>query len=224
MFAPSNILKDLNRLESEYSCISKNIILLEGSLSDYKKELTQLQAKHNVLATEFKIKQQNMSLKRTYRNILKLKCKYLSELIIGVINHKEVSLNNTEKNYIIKDLFGWLEDNYSIKFRRQEDYITFEKFYKDHINIGYKDIDMRIHDDYVLIHADYYFRGEHDDTIDFIIPLKVLNKVETLEKDFAEFLNNLIQKKEELKKEQRKKAEQREYAQFLRLKEKFENK
>ena len=145
------------------------------------------------------------------------------ELSSGVINHERFAPNDAEKNYAIKDLFGWLENNYSIKFRRQENYITFEKFYKDHINIGYKDIDIRIHDNHVLIHADYYFRGEHDDTIDFIIPLKVLSKVETLEKDLTGFLNHLIQKQEDFKKEQRKKAEQREYAQFLKLKEKFEN-
>ena len=202
----------------------KDIILLENSLADYKMELEQLREKYNVENIEDEIKKKNSLQRETYSNIIKAKYKYVAELVFSALN-MEIFSSYIPKEKTKQRFFKWLSDTYGIVYHQYYHFTEFETFYKDYIDdINYKDIDVCYDNVSVKIYAEYYFRGECDDKVEFIVPINTLNNIDVLLDEFKQYFEMLITEKDEADKARAIEVEQREYAQFLKLKEKFGNK
>ena len=223
MFETVKIPEHLKELNTEYKALDKDIISLENSLSNYKTELEQLREKYNAENIEDEIKKKSSLQSKTYGNIIKIKYKYVAELVLSALNIEIVSSYSLKKKN--KERFlKWLSDTYGIVYEQYYHFIDFETFYKDYVDIDYKDIDINYDNVSAEIYAEYYFRGECDDKVKFIVPIHTLNKIDILADEFKQYLEALIKEKEEADKEMAIKVEQQEYAQFLRLKEKFGSK
>lgn len=223
MFETVKIPEHLKELNAEYKALDKDIISLENSLSNYKTELEQLREKYNAENIEDEIKKKNSLQRKTYGNIIKAKYKYVAELVLSALNIEIVSSYSSKKKNKER-FFKWLSDTYGIVYEQYYHFTDFETFYKDYVDIDYKDIDINYDNVSAEIYAEYYFRGECDDKVKFIVPMHTLNKIDTLADEFKQYLETLIKEKEEADKEMAIKVEQQEYAQFLRLKEKFGDK
>lgn len=221
MFETIKIPEYLEELNDKYKVLDKDVILLENSLSDYKMELEQLREKYNVKTIEDEIKKKNSLQRKTYDNIIKAKYKYVAELVFSALNKEIFS------SYISKEkerFFKWLSDTYGIAYTQFYNFISFETFYKDYVDIDYKDIDIDYDNISAKIYAEYYFRGECDDKVEFAVPINTLNKIDILADEFKQYFERLAKEKDDADKARAIEAEQREYAQFLKLKEKFGNK
>lgn len=208
----------INEIKEEYKQKEKTLIFLENSLAEYKEELDALRKKYNFYEIDKKIDEvfkQRMELRD---NLYKAKFKYISDIIYNVFQ-KNIFKDKNER----KVFFKWLYENYKIKYDAYYHYIDYDTFYNDYIKGNYKDIELEENSLGVYIQAEFYFRGELDDKVEFSIPFNVLNDFDNFEKNIKEYFN-LRQKEIEKENEEKKiKKEQAEYELFLKLKEKFEN-
>jgi hypothetical protein len=223
MFEIVKIPEHLKELNAEYESLDKDIISLENSLADYKAELEQLREKHNAEIIECEIKKKSSLQRKTFDNIIKVKYKYVAELVLSMLNNENLS-SYASKRKDRERFFKWLSDTHGIIYEQCYHFTDFETFYNDYIDIDYKNIDISYDNVSAEIYAEYYFRGECDDKVKFIIPRYTLNKIDTLADEFNQYLETIIKEKEEVAKANAIKTEQQEYAQFLRLKEKFGDK
>lgn len=212
----------LEELNNKYKVFNKDIIFLENSLLDYKMELEQLQKKYNVKTIEEEIREQKSLQYKIYLNILRAKYKYVADLVYSVLDTELFTSYNSGKKESEK-FFKWLFNTYGIKYENYYHFIEFKTFYKDYIDINYESIDIDYDNVLVEVYAEYYFRGACEDKVKFIIPISTLNKINVLTDEFKKYIEVIIKEKEETDKTKAIKNEQLEYAQFLRLKEKFEN-
>lgn len=214
----SEQLKELNNIREK---AIKEMNLLEVSLNDYKTELKQLRKKYNVDEIEKQISEQFNLKDNSYENILKLKYKYIVDLIFNILNADFFNTYASDKQKK-KIFFEWLFVNYKIKYYAAYDFICFETFYADYLNLNYKDIDISWDNRTIKASEEYYFRGELDDKVTFEIPMSVIDKVETVAEKINNYVQAIIKKEEVARRLEKEKIEKQEYEQFLRLKEKYE--
>ena len=211
-------LKELNNIREK---ARKQMISLEVSLNDYKTELAQLREKYNVDEIEKQFSEQFNLKHNSYENILKLKYKYIADLIYKIIN-SEILTKYSLRNKEVDNFFNWLFENYKIRYKRACNFIDFKTFYEDYLNETYSIIDIIYNNIEVKVYAEYWFRNEIDDEVELIIPISILDKIETVSDEINNYLDNLITEKEEEKRLEKEEREKQEYEHFLRLKEKYE--
>lgn len=219
----SEFCKELKELNNIHEKAIKEMNLLEVSLNDYKTELKQLREKYNVDEIEKQISEQFKLKHNSYENIIRIKYKYIADLIFNILNVKFFNTYASD-NQKKKEFFEWLFVNYKIKYYAAYSFISFETFYADYLNSNYKNIDISWDNRSVKAYEEYYFRNELDDKVTFEIPMSVIDKVETVAEKINNYVQTVIKKEEEARRLEKEKIEKQEYEQFLRLKEKYENK
>ena len=217
----SEFCKELKELNIIHDKATKQMNLLNVSLNDYKTELEQLREKYNVGEIEKQISEQFNLKHNSYENILKLKYKYIADLIYKIIN-SEILTKYSSRNKEVDNFLNWLFENYKIRYKRSCNFIDFKTFYEDYLNETYSIIDIIYNNIEVKVYAEYWFRNELDDEVEFIIPISILDKIETVSDEINNYLDNLITEKEEEKRLEKEKSEKQEYEQYLKLKEKYE--
>lgn len=213
----------INEIEEECKQKEKIFISIENNLSEYNIELEKLKEKYNVYEIDTKrseIFKQRMDLRD---NLYKAKFKYISDIIYNSLQ-KYIFPDYISKNEERKKFLKWLYENYKIKYDSYYDYIEFETFYDSYIKGNYKDVELEENSSGVYIQAEFYFRGELDDKVEFSIPFNVLKNFDNFEKNIDEYYNARFEQIIEDEKEKNAKKEQAEYELFLKLKGKFENK
>ena len=213
----------INEIEEEYKQKEKTLISLENSLAEYKEELDALREKYNVYEIDKKIDEffkQRMELRD---NLYKAQFKYISDIIYNSLQ-KYIFPAYISKNEERKKFLKWLYENYKIKYNSYSDYIEFETFYDSYIKGNYKDVELEENSSGVYIQAEFYFRGELDDKVEFSIPFHIFKDMDNFEKSVDEYYNARFEQIIEDEKEKNAKKEQAEYELFLKLKGKFENK
>ena len=212
----------INEINEEYKQKEKHLISLENSLAEYKEELDALREKYNVYEIDKKkdeIFKQRMELRD---NLYKAKFKYISDIIYNSLQ-KYIFPDYISKQEERKKFFKWLYENYKIKYDAYYNYIEFDYFYDSYIKGNYKDIELEENNSGVYIQAEFYFRGELDDKVEFSIPFQILKDIDNFEKSVDEYFNVRFEQIIEDEKERNAKKEQAEYELFLKLKGKFEN-
>ena len=212
----------INEIKEEYKQKEKTLISLENNLSEYNIELEKLKEKYNFYEIDTKrseIFKQRMELKD---NLYKAQFKYISDIIYNSLQ-KYIFPDYISKKEERKKFLKWLYENYKIKYDSYYDYIEFETFYNSYIKGNYKDVELEENSLGVYIQAEFYFRGELDDKVEFSIPFNVLKNFDNFEKSVDEYFNVRFEQIIEDEKEKNAKKEQAEYELFLKLKGKFEN-
>ena len=211
----------INEINEEYKQKEKHLISLENSLAEYKEELDALREKYNFYKIDKEkdeIFKQRMELRD---NLYKAKFKYISDVIFNSLQ-KYIFPDHISKNEERKKFLKWLYETYKIKYDSYYDYIEFETFYNSYIQGNYKDIELEENSLGVYIQAEFYFRGELDDKVEFSIPFQILKDMDNFEKSVDEYFNVRFEQIIEDEKEKNAKKEQAEYELFLKLKGKFE--
>lgn len=216
----------LNPLTKQYEGYTQTIETLDAKLNDYRAELATLKNKYDVTAIEKEISKNNLQKNKTKNKIMTIKYRYIAKLIYDKICYREDGVfNRNDKN---ASFFKWLYETFKIKYKREWNFIDYETFYVDYIQ-EHKDIDEDLdlefnHDsDSFSVEAEYYFRHELDDRVELIIPTIVLNNLEEFEDSVNSYFKELKIKAEEETNQKAIEAEKKEYEQYLKLKEKYEN-
>lgn len=190
-------------------------------MAEYKEELDALREKYNFYKIDKKkdeIFKQRMELRD---NLYKAKFKYISDIIYNSLQ-KYIFPDYISKKEERKKFLKWLYENYKIKYDAYYNYIEFDYFYDSYIKGNYKDIELEENNSGVYIQAEFYFRGELDDKVEFSIPFQILKDMDNFEKNVDEYYNARFEQIIEDEKEKNAKKEQAEYELFLKLKGKFE--
>lgn len=212
-----DLLLILEELNIKYKQSEENISDLESKLSDYKQELEILRKKYNVDIIESEIRNEKSLNTKTSNKIFKVKFKYISDIIYNVLQENIFKDKNERKVF-----FKWLYENYKIKYDAYYDYIEFDTFYNSYIEGSYKAVELEENNIGCYIKAEFYFRGDLDDKVEFSIPFNVLNDFDNFEKNVKEYFDLRQKEIEKEKEEKNAKKEQAEYELFLKLKGKFE--
>lgn len=215
--------ENLSLLNNKINSLTKAIEILKNNLLPYEEELKELKEKYKVEEIQKDIINftYNLNKAKTQRDIISYR------YIAGVVSYYISQLKFKTKPE--KLAFNkWLKENFGIQYISKQDFIEFYTFYKDYI-IENKEVDEDIDLEYnyksntVEVEADYWFRGELDDTVKFIVSLKTLENLEEFEKAVYSYFESIKKEEEEKAKQKAIEQEEKEYQYYLKLQEKYGN-
>lgn len=190
---------------------------LQKSLSKYDEELLKLRARYDVDNIQQQIRKNKTMINDTESLIRKLEFKYVAKLLNDSLKPERYDDKFNSK------FLNWCRQNHGIKYKA--DSIKYCTFYKDYIkDETADDLELGISDTYASMYAEYWFRGELDDECELIIPFKVLDNISDFADNIRMYFAEVEQKAREEAERKAKETEEAEYKQYLKLKEKFENK
>lgn len=224
LFSDIKIPECLNDLERQRIALEQYIVKCEGSLNMYHKEVDALRAKYNVDTICNHIQLHRQERDGLCKSIYCVKFKYIARLIYHMTHDNLKLLPEIPSKKAISQFFQWLEDKYGIRYHSEYKYIGFDTFYKDHIEDEDISSNLELTDNEATVSAEYLFRSELDDAVALIIPIAAFSAIESIASDFDGYFDHSLREQQRKYEAKQRENEQREYEQYLKLREKFEGK
>lgn len=218
-----SILPEKEKLETAKSEITKQIRDVENKLHRYEIDVAEIKCIHKYEENVQTLKSLQEKRDDITKQIYCVSLNKIGSIICEALNTIE-TLKLSEK-----DFWSYLNSNLDIIYR--EDGATpvrssFSYFYKEALE-DIDDIDSFMHfpdTDDVKIKFFDYFRGEIDNTYEFLVPTKILLDIESCKSSIEQYITERKTEASALIAAREAERERAEYELYLNLKKKYEEK